>query len=177
MESRHKGTEFLREFREFITFLGSLWGLLAGISVFFPLSSVLVEAIPLQKYGVNDGVYNMLSPELITTVATIITLFIVLSTFGSREAFRGDASAKRSARRQAWISMGTAMAALVVYFAIHHTYSEYGYDVFGLGSDDPRKLLFEVPLMFVYAAFFSLLTRAFMLLGMSEFYKNESLPR
>jgi hypothetical protein len=48
-------------------FLGSLWGLLAGISVFFPLSNTLLGVIPMKAYGA-DGVFDQLSPALIYTV-------------------------------------------------------------------------------------------------------------
>lgn len=172
MESRQKkGIGFLREFREFITFLTTLWGLLAGISVFFPLSSVLLEAIPLGKYGENDGLFNIFSPQLITLVATIVTLFVILSTFGRRNAFKKQGV--RNARSQGWISMVASMAALIIYIATHQVYGEHAYSTFGMGSDDPRKLFFEVPLLLSYTAFFSLLTRAFMLLGMIELYRDE----
>jgi hypothetical protein len=170
VEFPQKGAGFLREFREFITFLRTLWGLLAGISVFFPLSSVFLKVIPLEAYGAN-GVFNILSPPLITVVATVVTLFVVLSTFGRRDEFRGLGG--RNARRQAWISMGVSMAALMTYMTIHQIYDEYAYSVFGIGSDDPRKLFFEIPLLVAYTAFFSLLTRAFMLLGMAEFYRDD----
>ena len=169
MDTPEKGLIFLKEFREFITFLGTLWGLLAGISVFFPLSSTLLKLIPLRAYEA-DGVFNHLSPPLITSVSTVVTLFVILSTFGKRNEYRG--SGMHTARRQAWISMGASMAALMIYMTIHQIYGEYAYDVFGLGSDDPLKLFFEIPLLIAYTAFFSLLTRAFMLLGMVEFYRD-----
>ncbi len=170
MESPKRGAHFLREFREFIAFLSTLWGLLAGISVFFPLSSIFLKAIPLKAYEAN-GVFNHLSPPLVTAVATVVTLFLVLSTFGKREEFKGVR--RNNARRQAWISMGVSMIALITYMTIHQIYAEYGYSVFGLGSGDPRKLFFEIPLLVAYTAFFALLTRAFMLLGMVEFYRND----
>lgn len=169
-ESSQKGAGFLSEFREFITFLTTLWGLLAGISVFFPLSSVFLKVVPLATYDA-DGVFNHLSPPFITAVATVVTLFVVLSTFGRRKEFKR--SGRRTARHQAWLSMGIGMATLITYMTIHQIYAEYGYSVFRLGSDDPRKLFFEIPLMVTYAAFFSLLTRAFMLLGMLEFYRGD----
>lgn len=169
--SSRKGTTFLHEFREFIAFLGTLWGILAGISVFFPLSSALVEAIPLGKYGEDGGVFNIFPPHLITLVATTFTLFLVFSTFGKRSLLM--AAGKTDARRRAWISLGLGMAALVAYVSIYSAYSEYAWDIFGLGSDDPRKVVFEVPLLLTYVAFFSLLTQAFMLLGMVEFYGND----
>jgi hypothetical protein len=168
--SPQKGAGFLREFREFIAFLSTMWGLLAGISVFFPLSSILLKVIPLEAYKA-DGVYNILSPPLITVVAMIVTLFVILTTFGRRDEFKGQG--RRYARRQAWVSMGASIAILVTYMTIHQTYAEYAYSVFGLGSGDPRKLFFEIPLLVSYTAFFSLLTRAFMLLGMAEFYRDD----
>lgn len=170
MGSPQRGAGFLSEFREFITFLNTMWGLLAGISVFFPLSSILLQAIPLEAYEA-DGVYNILSPPLITVVAMIVTLFVVLTTFGKRDDFKGQG--RRYARRQAWVSMGASMAILVIYMAIHQSYAEYAFSVFELGSGDPRKLFFEIPLLISYTAVFSLLTRAFMLLGMAEFYRDD----
>jgi hypothetical protein len=170
LETPQRGAGFLEEFREFLTFVGTLWGLLAGISVFFPLSSVFLNVIPLGSYG-EDGVFNILSPHLVTVVATVVTLFVVLSTFGRRDAFK--VLGRRKVRRRAWFSMGVGLAALMIYMATHQTYGEYAYSVFGFGSDDPRKLLFEMPLLIAYTAFFSLLARAFMLLGMVEFYGAE----
>jgi hypothetical protein len=171
VESRQRGTEFLKEFGQFITFLSNLWGLLAGISVFFPLSSAFIQVIPMKAYGDDAGVFNILSPPFITTVATIVTLFVILSTFGRRDSFNGPG--KNGARYQAWVSMGISMTALITYMTAHQIYGEYAWSVFGMGSDDPRKLFFEVPLLFTYTAFFSLLTRAFMLLGIAEFYRND----
>jgi hypothetical protein len=170
MGSPQRGAAFLREFRAFIMFIRTLWGLLAGISVFFPLSTAFFDAIPVAAYEA-DGVFNHLSPPLITATATIVTLFVILSTFGRRDEFAG--LGRRHARRQAWISMAFSMAALMTYITIHQVYDEYGYSVFGLGSGDPRKLLFEIPLLIAYASFFSLLTRAFMLLGLAEFYRHD----
>jgi hypothetical protein len=38
MAADKPGAEFLTEFRAFLTFVETLWGLLASMSVFFPLS-------------------------------------------------------------------------------------------------------------------------------------------
>jgi hypothetical protein len=170
MGSQTSGTEFIREFREFIVFLQSLWGVLAGISAFFPLSNVLIGVIPMKAYEA-DGVFNHLSPPLITTVATIVTLFVVLWTFGNRDQVKQIG--KRKMQRRAWIAMGTSMVSLIAYMVIHQIYGEYAY-TWGWGSDDPRKLLAEIPLLVAYCVFFSLLTRAFMLLGMTEFYRDNN---
>lgn len=160
----------MKEFREFTAFVSTLWGLLAGISVFFPFSSLFFKIIPLKAYEA-DGVFNHLQPPLITAVATVVTLFLILSTFGRREEFKTVEG--KLVRRRAWIAMGVSITVLITYMTIHQVYAEYGYSVFGLGSGDPRKLFFEIPLLFAYSAFFALLTRAFILLGMAEFYRND----
>ena len=123
VESQQRGSGFLKEFREFTAFLSTLWGLLAGISVFFPLSSVFIKVIPLRAYE-TDGVFDQLSPALITAVATVVTLFLVLSTFGRREEFKGVST--KNARHQAWISMGVSMIALIAYMTIHQIYEHLG---------------------------------------------------
>jgi hypothetical protein len=72
-------------------------------------------------------------------------------------------------QRQAWMAMAVSILSLIAYIVIHQIYGEYAY-AWGWGSDDPKKLLAEIPLAAAYCVFFSLLTRAFMLLGMTEFY-------
>ena len=79
---------YLEELKEFLTFLKNLWGILAGLSVFFPLSNVLLGAIPMRAYGTDDGVFDLLSPNLINTIATVVTLFVVLVTFAGRNQFQ-----------------------------------------------------------------------------------------
>jgi hypothetical protein len=163
------GTEFLKEFQAFITFLQNLWGLLAGVSVFFPFSNLLLEAVPLQAYGEEGGVYNLLSPALITTATTIVTLFVLLSAFLSRGRLRGKNS-RQATVRNAWVSFAVSLLFLLTYMSLYQVYAEYAWAKWGWGSGDPRKLFMEVPLLISYAAFFSLLTRAFVLLGMIEFF-------
>lgn len=172
MNSSKRGTAFLEEFKDFIAFIQKLWGMLAGISVFFPLSNVFARVIPLGIYG-QDGVYEHLSPSLITTITTLVTLFVVLSIFSNRSTFR-ERRKRRDVQRHAWISFGAGILALVIYLIIYAMYSEYAWSIWGWGSDDPRKLFAEIPLLAAYSAFFALITRAFMLLGMIEFFEHES---
>jgi CBS domain containing-hemolysin-like protein len=167
MKSGRSGDAFLADFKDFLVFLGSLWGLLAGISVFFPLSNTLLGVIPMKAYGA-DGVFDQLSPALITTVATIVTLFVILWTFASRDRLK--AMGRRRALVHAGVSMGASLLALVAYLVIHQVYGEYAYNRWGWGSGDPRKLFAEIPLFFAYTVFFSLLTRAFVLIGMLEYF-------
>lgn len=167
-----RGTAFLEELRAFVAFLGSLWGLLAGISVFFPMSNVLVKVIPLGEYGEDGGVYDHFRPPLVTAVATVVTLFLILSTFVRRDAFKAPESAGRI-ERQAWLSFGGGVAALVAYLVIHTAYAQYAWSAWGWSSGDPRKLFAEVPLLAAYCAWFALITRAFLLLAMREFFGRQ----
>jgi hypothetical protein len=169
MNSSEKGTGFLEEFKEFIAFLQKLWGMLAGISVFFPLSNIFFKVLPLKTYG-EGGVYEHLSPSLITTITTLVTLFVVFSIFSNRSKFK-EKQKRRGIQRHAWISFGIGILALVTYLIIYVVYFEYAWSVWGWGSGDPHKLFAEVPLLAAYSAFFAFITRAFMLLGMIEFFR------
>ena len=80
--------DYLEELKEFLAFLKNLWGILAGISVFFPFSNIFLNSIPLRAYGTDDGVFDQLTPYLITTIATVVTLFVVLVTFAGRSQFQ-----------------------------------------------------------------------------------------
>lgn len=175
MSEKDTTNSYLAELKEFLTFLKNLWGILAGISVFFQLSNILLHTIPLRAYGHEDGVFDELSPSLITTIATVVTLFVVLVTFAGRHQLKNSLEMK-GILRKALLSFGTGISLLVSYLVIHQVYREYAWEPWGWGSGDPRKLLVEVPLLLSYVLFFSLLTRAFMLLGMIEFFRIE-IPR
>ena len=172
MSPTERGAAFLGELREFVAFLGNLWGILAGISVFFPLSNVLVKVIPLGRYGDDGGVYDHLSPPLVTAIATLVTLFVILSTFARRSAFKTDRAGR--IERRARLSFAAGVLALTAYLVIHTVYAQYAWSEWGWGSGDPRKLLAEVPLLATYCAWFSLITRAFLLLAMKEFFGGTS---
>ncbi len=167
----------LEQLKEFLVFLQQLWGILAGISVFFPFSNIfLYNAIPMRAYGTDDGVFDLLSPYLITTIATVVTLFVILVTFVGRRQFQNPRK-KRAMLRNAWLSFGIGILSLLTYLVVHYCYREYAWVPLGMGSGDPRKLIFEIPLLITYVIFFSMFTRAFTLLGMIEFFgKKDSDP-
>lgn len=166
--------DYLHELKEFLSFSKSLWGLLAGISVFFPLSNVLLAAIPLRAYGTEDGVFDQLSPHLLTTVASVVTLFVLLVTFSGRGRF-ADRRRRASLLREACCSLAVGLLSLLLYVGIYRGYSAYAWEPWGWGSGDPRKLLAEIPLLIVYVVFFASLTRAFMLVAMIEFFGPTAL--
>lgn len=172
MNASQKEHPFLEEFTDFTKFLGSLWGTLAGISVFFPLSNVLLKAIPL-GYIADDssGALEFLSPALITTLVTVATLFIILQTFRQRHHLR-TSKQKDAMQRQAWISFGVGILALLLYLMINFGVYSAFYAPLDIWSGDPRRLIGDFLLLIFYGIFFSLLTRAFVLLGMVEYFGN-----
>lgn len=170
MTAAKRGTGFLEEFRSFLLFLKNLWGLLASISVFFPLSNVLISLIPLKTIE-EDGVFVHVSPPLITTLASIATLFVVLITFGRRRQIKVSKSIKR-VQRQAWFSFSTGLISLLGYLIIYYTTLHLAWDSWGWSSDTPLRLLVEIPMLVTYSTFFAQFTRAFMLLGLREYYSE-----
>ncbi len=172
---------YIETIKEFLAFLQTLWGMLAGISIFFPLSNSLLNAIPMCAYKVTEKTgcpFDILSPNLITTIATVVTLFVILVTFTGRDQFR-DSSKKPAMIRNAWLSFGVGILSLLTYIVVYYIYDECCWEcawvVLHYGSEDPRKLFFEIPLLITYVTFFSLFTRAFMILGMIEFFgKSEA---
>jgi len=171
MNTSNPGTVFLKEFKDFIAFLQNLWGILAGISVLFPLSNAFLKIIPLKILN-EDGVLVFFSPHLFTTIATLVSLFLILWTFSQRNKVKSSKGRTRT-RRQAWFSFGVGISSLVIYIVIYFLISNIAYDVLGWESDDVRRLFGEAVLLIFYCSFFSLMTRAFMLLGMIEFFRLE----
>jgi len=171
MSPSGRGTQFLDEFKEFLAFLKNLWGILAGVSVFFPLSNVLVKVIPLQSLE-HDGAFATLTPSLVTTLATITTLFLILWTFSHRSELTALPQ-RRAIRRRAARSFAAGGLTLVLYLVGYSVTLSNAYAVWGWESQDPRHLLAEVPLLLAYVASFALVTRAFVLLGMIEFFSTE----
>jgi hypothetical protein len=172
MNHSGKGKEALKEFQDFFGFIQNLWGVLAGMSVFFPLSNTLMKVIPIGHFydePPGSGAFQYLSSELVTSIATLITIFVVFSTFSRRYKYK--VQEYNTIRRQAWISFIFGIVSLVVYLSTNFAIYELFYGPFEIWGGDPRRLIGDVFLLFTYAACFALVTRAFMLLGMAEFYK------
>jgi lysylphosphatidylglycerol synthetase-like protein (DUF2156 family) len=170
MATAKKGTPFLKEFKDFIAFLQSLWGILAGISVFFPLSNVLLGVIPLVSiYDDPGGALTYFSPELVTAVTTLVTLFIVFWTFGNRSNFSAK-KRKHSIRRGAFISFVVGFLALMIYLTLNFTIYDLLYWPFEMANGESPRWLGDILVLIAYSSFFALVTRAFMLLGMIEYF-------
>lgn len=154
---------FLDELTAFVEFLQGLWGVLAGISVFFPLSNVFFTVIPMQPLE-KGGAFHLIPTGLVTALATLLTLFVLLSTFTRRKALK-------DVNRKAWISLVSGVLVLIGYLILHEMKMNI-FDIWGVESGHPFHLAFEIPMMLLYAMFFALTSRAFVLLGLLEFYRR-----
>jgi hypothetical protein len=166
--SGSEGSAFLRELRAFLSFLASLWGTLTAVSLAFPLSNVFVRVIPLE----GDESFNPLAlmPSApIAATATLVTLFLVLATFGARHEFAVPAR-RRRVRRGAVTSLALALAALALYLTGLQAVHLYG-DTGGIPVSK-TVLLAGGDLIFgaLYTCFFALTTRGFMVLAMLEYF-------
>jgi hypothetical protein len=173
MADSDQGSSFLKEFKDFLAFLQNLWGILAGISVLFPLSNLLLRLIPLKTFDYQEGVLVWFSPGLFTTLTTLVSLFLVLWIFGQRQNFKSKRGSV-GIRRQALISFVIGLTALVGYLILYYFLLSSAYVVLGWVNGDIRRLIGEVPLLILYVAFFTLVTRAFMFLGMREYFKSNN---
>jgi hypothetical protein len=156
--------------KDFLALLQSLWGILAAITVLFPLSNVLIGLIPLRHlYDNPPGPLGYLSPGLITAVATIVTLSVILLTFGKRGNFK-TLKDRYLIRRQPGLSFTFGFSALLFYFTVYYgTYPLY-YEPYSIFDSDPRLLIGDFALLISYSCSCALVTKAFMLLAMIEYF-------
>ncbi len=171
MRDSGSGTDTIEEFRAFFAFVQDLWGMLAGVSIFFPLSNELMRIIPIGGFydePPGSGAFQYFSPELVTSIATLVTLFVVVSTFGRRHRY--DVGNFAPVRRQAWLAFGLGIASLALYLTGNFGMYELCYGPYRIWGDDPRRLIGDMFLLSTYSVFFALTTRAFTLLGMAEFF-------
>lgn len=166
-----KGQEFLAELREFLRFLASLWGILAAVSVFFPLSNLLTEVVPL---GTSGKPFQNLSPSLVAVLTTLTCIFLTFATFGRRVQF-ADAPRRKQYARSARLSFPVALVLLALYVLLPSSL----YQV--LITDRPDSAagvaLYDGLFAVLYIASFALITRAFLLLALLEYFPEQSADR
>jgi len=169
MSNEGKPKTSVDEFRDFTNFLKNLWGILAGVSILFPLSNVLIQVIPLGMWP--EGGLAYFPPALVTILATLASLFFILWTFGQRNKILAEES---NIRRQAMRSFLWGIAALVVYLLLAAAVrADFYSTALGWNSGDLQRVFGDVILLVAYAAFFALVTRAFVLLGLIEFMRRK----
>lgn len=162
------GQAFVQELREFLRFLRSVWGVLAGISVLFPLSNTLFTVIPI---GMDQRPFQDLSPAVVTTLTMLTCIFLTFATFGRRDRFTDP---KRRGR-YAWFARAcfvAGLAALAVYLlAPHALYQAWISDH---PDSDAGVAGYDGLLAALYVATFALFTRAFLVLAMLEYFPGRA---
>lgn len=174
MKAEQEKSPVLRELAAFLEFLHGLWAALASVSILFPLSNALIDIIPQDIWP--DGGFVYFPPPLVTIVTTIACLFVVLWTFGQRRQYRNEQELDVLPKR-AGVSFAAGVAALVFYLVCYFVAREgFYFDVLGWESDDLRRIAGDAVLTLAYAAFFVLVTRAFLLLGLREYVRERIGP-
>ena len=170
-DSVTSGQSFLQELREFLAFLRSLWGLLAGITVLFPLSNLLITVIPIDDGG---NPFQNLSPRVVTALTMVTCIFLTFATFGRRHRFAVPAHRNRYATI-ARASFVAALATLAVYLLS----SDSLYRALITESSDPDTgaAIYDGLFAALYIATFALLTRAFLVLAMLEYFPEREGAR
>ena len=165
------GQAFLKELREFLRFLRSLWSILASISVLFPLSNVVVRVIPI---GDGGNPFQNLSPNVVTAITMVICIFLIFATFSRRSEFTQRRRRTRYAmfaRVSFLVALGTLAAYLLAPHGLYRT----------LITDNPDSevgiALYDGLFATLYIATFALLSRAFLVLAMLEYFpRKEAAP-
>jgi hypothetical protein len=109
---------------------------------------------------------------MVTAIATLITVFVILSTFNRRHKFKAQKVSR--IQGQAWLSFAFGLLSLILYLVLNFGICELFYGPLEIWGGDPRRLIGDIMLLLSYSAFFALMTKAFMLLGLIEFFGHES---
>lgn len=169
MNNPKEEVSFLNEFKDFLQFLQNLWTILAGISVLFPLSNALAKIIPLAQWP--EGGLAYFSPQLLSIVSSLACLFLLLWLFGHRYQFKRR---RFQTRKKAGLSFAIGLIALIIYLTVYFSIAnDFYYEILKWESDDLRRVLGDIVLLIAYSAFFVLITQAFMLLGMLEYFGHK----
>ena len=187
----------LNEIKEILTFLRSLWGILAAFSAVFPVANSIRNVIPLEAYLLPAFVpggpllnaqpmsaFMLASPALRTELATVCSLFALLLAV----SLRHSPMFPNYARPLAIIFAASAVAGLSGYLLIFAGYRVSGsipLDTYtgpfavvarflGVGRPSPQS---EIFLMLGYVTFFAGMTAAFTTLGILEYVIDQRRQR
>jgi uncharacterized membrane protein len=130
------------ELKEFISFLQTLWGTLAGVSVLFPLSNAFIKTIPLGEWP-DEGALRHFSPEQVTVVTMLICLFVIFHIFSKRRLLKEEweEGQERRMQQKSFISFFLGILALLVIFSIIHLDLN---GLFGWESDNPIFVFVDI---------------------------------
>lgn len=170
MNSTQRTNLLLKDLKLFASFLRNLWGLLAVLSILFPIISGLAGLIPLRSVAEN-GVLVWFSPELFTTIAVLISLSIIFAIYRSRSSFVKQANLDRL-HSLSFKSFGVGVTALLIYLTLYFFLRSNLPPEIQASAAGGSHLLLEALLLCLYSGSYALVTRGFALLAIGEFLKR-----
>jgi len=153
----------LNALKDFIDFLRGTWGILSGISLFFPFSNLLAKAIPV----------NYVDIDIFTVLSTIGSVFALFYTYASRDSYldhdRTSTSNKKLLHITALISFVVGIVSFFGYLFLYLT---------EMPSRDINQSLNNwfvwLTSLLLYSLTFSLLTNAFTRLALSIYLFHDN---
>jgi hypothetical protein len=152
-----------KDFRGFIRYISTLWGVLGSITVVFPLADILLQRIPLPVDSYGNSTSSVGIP-----ITLLASLFALLYTFVQR-----DRHTSTSARRSGTFFF-LGLIFLVIFFLFSHFEQPVREKLFSsevVDSTDDYVLLLVGAVPF-YVASFACITRAFAMLALIEFQRE-----
>ncbi|HRQ39124.1 MAG TPA: hypothetical protein PLD25_14535 [Chloroflexota bacterium] len=161
---------FLEELQDLFAFLHSLWGILAGVTLFFPLSAAFLSLIPVEyRWHTDDYMrgFGYFKPIMVITITTLLIIFVMFWLVSHRERFRPRQ--RKMMQRRALHCFAVGIFSLIVYLAAYEAVADIttAQEIF---RGNPALIPYDLLLLVSYAGFFVSLTAAFMILGMIEYY-------
>lgn len=164
---RRFGDDILKDVREFVQFFRSLWGLLAGGSLFFPFINAFVEALPYPDPSVRKAC---------AAFSLLASAFVFLMVYTNRSAVlvlaRAELIPRRMRRNQQWRFTGCwssflAIACFCVFVMLLLLYlRDVSADLYQTGSVGADRGVLMYGMIFVFA------TLSFTLPATVEFMKR-----
>ena len=156
-------------FDEFLAFLKTQWGGLAGLSLLFPASNLLLSA--LRTEVLSQATQDAVNGRLLTAFATVASLFGLLSaTMGVHRLLR-DVDETQDGPRAEAVSYAGLNFLLSVVAAIAYVSCYLKID---LQQDTKSPLAILCGVLFV--AIFYFMTSAFSLLGLISYVRQKTGP-
>jgi hypothetical protein len=165
---------FLEEVQDLFAFLHSLWGILAGVTLFFPLSAAFFKLIPVEyRWETSDYMrgFGYFKPPLVIAMTTILIIFTMFWLVSHREQFRPRK--RRIMQQRALRYFAAGIFSLLLYLTAYEVVADITYvrEIYG---GNPALVPYDLLLLAAYAGFFVSLTAAFMILGMIEYYGEKA---
>ncbi len=166
-------TSFLEELKDLLDFLHSLWGILAGSTIFFPLSATFLKLVPIEyRWHTDDYMrgFGYFKPPMVIAITTIMIIFAMFWMVSHRAHFK--LSKRKLMQRRALICFVVGIFSLVFYLTAYEVFADITYvkEIYG---GNPALIPYDLLMLASYAGFFVLLTAAFTILGMIEYYAEK----